>query len=397
MSNVLHLYATPNLCTAVALPFAVEEMIADWSALRTKMARQVPASFARDEWAYLISFLDRANLSRPFYEAFGEPVTSPTAPIQFLMRPRGSVGIWLPNNVSLLGPLTLILLSLTGNSIKMKGGSESEDLTSIFLDFARKNLPSCALLSFLDQCVNHEVFDRSDVRNEKFAAKVQVRIVFGSDEAAEAVHRMPHPVDSVGFSFSDRRSEAWLETSAATDELLIDLINVFAIYGQAGCTSPRRVVLLDASLPDALALRDRIAALLPQVIRQVPAPHIASDNIMARQCAAAYGWNAALTEHNGAMLACGAYDLEEFAGQMTLMIVPASVAEAASSLPPNIQTVGYGFAASDAGSINNRWLELVARSGIKRLVPIARMHHFGPVWDGQAYWRQSFETVEIQQ
>ena len=31
----------------------------------------------------------------------------------------------------------------------------------------------------------------------------------------------------------------------------------------------------------------------------------------------------------------------------------------------------------------------------KRVVPIARMHHFGPVWDGRGFWREAFEEVPV--
>ena len=54
-------------------------------------------------------------------------------------RPRGAVGLWLPNNVSLLGPLMLIVVSLSGNPLCMKAGSRSEDLTGVFLEFARNH------------------------------------------------------------------------------------------------------------------------------------------------------------------------------------------------------------------------------------------------------------------
>jgi hypothetical protein len=42
-----------------------------------------------------------------------------------------------------------------------------------------------------------------------------------------------------------------------------------------------------------------------------------------------------------------------------------------------------------------RWLKIVAASGIKRFVPIGRMHHFGSLWDGEQFWRQCFEEVEF--
>ena len=218
-----------------------------------------------------------------------------------------------------------------------------------------------------------------------------MRIVFGTDAAAAAVEALPHPLDSVGFAFYDRRSEAWVSADAVDDALLETLIRVFAIYGQAGCTSPRRVVLVDGAAAEARAVRDRLAELWPRVVRGRPPQHLASSCVMAQQWAAALGWDALLVPSHAAVLATGESDLEPFFGPMSLPIVSASLERAVEELPENIQTIGY--AVREAGS--PPWLEVVARTRAKRFVPLARMHHFGPVWDGADFWRQSFEYVEI--
>jgi len=132
----------------------------------------------------------------------------------------------------------------------------------------------------------------------------------------------------------------------------------------------------------------------PEVIRGVPAPHVASENIMCRQCAAARGWDAALAPRNAAVLASGTTALEAFPGRMVLAFVPAGIDEAIETLPDQIQTIGYGIAAPHLGA---DWLEMLGQSRIERLVPIGKMHHFGPVWDGQAFWRQAFDEVEVLQ
>lgn len=394
MSSTLQFYRSPGGITAVHLPFDLTEVVAHWSGLRRIMARQKPESYTRDEWAYLISFLDAANLKSPFEDSFGEPAQNAADGIVRLLRPRGRIGIWLPGNVSLLGPLTVILLSLTGNRIRTKGTPRAEDLTGVFLEFARAHLPEGALRHHLTERVRHEVFDRTDPRNQETAAAVDVRIVFGSDDAVQSIHALDHPVDSVGFSFADRQSEAWLEKDAVSDEMLSDLIKVFAIYGQAGCTSPRRVVILGATSDEATAVRDRVRALWADVLGADPAAHVASENVMSMQCAAAHGWDAVLAPRNAAVLAAGALSLEPFPGRMALTFVPASLEEAIQSLPERIQTIGHGFSEPRLGG---PWLDVLAQTGVKRMVPLARMHHFGPVWDGQAYWRQSFDEVEVAQ
>lgn len=389
MSDRLHVFEAGR-AVAVALPFDLDAAIRDWASLRPAMARKVADGFTRDEWAYVISFLDAELLRAPFRDAFGEATAAPSRPPRLLLRPRGRTAVWLPSNVSLLGPLTTILLSLTGNPLRLKIASSGGDLTSAFLAFARANLPAGALRTWVEG-VRLEQFDREDPRNRELAAEAMVRIVFGSDAAAAAIHALPHPVDSVGVSFADRRSEAWLDAAAADDATLAALVKVFAIYGQAGCTSPRRVVLLDGGAADARALRDRLAAAWPRAVRDV-AMHLASANVMGRQWAAALGWDAVVTPRNGAVLACGR-GLPEPDAPLFLPIDALPLDEAVASLPENVQTLGLAAATARGPRFG---LELAARTGVKRVVPIARMHHFGAVWDGRAFWREAFEEVPVE-
>ena len=123
----------------VCLPYDPEALIGAWDGLRGKMARQVPEAFSRDEWAYLMTFLASDQLWEVYESVFGSRCTPAEAGAR-MYYPRGSVAVWLPNNVSLLGPLVMILLSLTGNELRFKGGSRSEDLCAALLDVLRPGL-----------------------------------------------------------------------------------------------------------------------------------------------------------------------------------------------------------------------------------------------------------------
>jgi hypothetical protein len=391
MSDRLHYFASETRRWAVALPFELDGLVLQWEQLRAVMIRDMPAAFGRDEWAYLIAFLDPENLVRPFHEAFGRRLAAAEGRIDALARPRGPVAVWLPNNVSLLGPLVLVLLSLSGNPLRLKAGSQAEDLTAALLEFARARLPAGPLTAYFDTCVRLERFDRDDPRNGEMSADAAVRVMFGSDAGIAAVDALAHPPGSIPIAFSDRRSEVWLEKSRIDEETLTTLIKVFAIYGRAGCTSPSRVVLLDGRREDALALRDRLLELWPRVVRGDVPLHVASENVMALQWAAALGWAAALVARNRAMLAVGTADLPPPAALLALPLVPATVEQAVRTLPANIQTIGY--AVERPG--DTEWLRVLAATRVKRFVPLARMHHFGALWDGYDYWRQLFEVVEI--
>ncbi len=397
MCDSLALFESAYGVTALALPVPPRQIIAGWGALRSAMRKTVPGEFGRSEWAYLMTFLDPENLGAPFLEAFGKPVDE-GCPSR-LVRPRGVVAVWLPNNVSLLGPLTLILLSLTGNRILLKGGSRSQDLTGAFLAFARRHSADGPLRDYLAQQVHLAVFAQGDARERQMIEQAVVRIVFGSDAAAQAIHGAAPPLHGIGFSFTDRQSQVWIEAGADTADVLRDLIRVFAIYGQAGCTSPRRVVLLNGTRAQAETLRSRLIELWPpvlsnaldNVLRSRPPVHVASSNTMALQWAVARGWDVALAPDRHAVIGVGGLAMEPIDAPMFLPICPATTGEAAAQLPPNIQTIGHAF----LDPADPQWLRVAAATTIKRLVPIARMHHFGPLWDGQKFWSQCFEEVEV--
>jgi hypothetical protein len=391
MSDRLCYFESNTGTVALSLPFDYRQAVEDWSTLRKTMIRQVPDEFTRDEWAYLVTFLDTGNLLQPFLDSFGTPVAEPSAPPRLQYRPRGLIAVWLPNNVSLLGPLTLVLLSLTGQPIRLKPGSSAEDLAGAFLRYAVANLPPGDLRDHLANRVETAELARDDPRQAELARLARVRIVFGTDAAAEAIHRLPHPLDSIGISFVDRASEAWLEAGAVTDAVLTTLIKVFAIYGQAGCTSPKRVILLNSSREQADDLRDRLVALWPGILGQEPAMHTASGNILAEQLSRALGWSPKLAPRNAALLASGSRELPGFESSMALRIQSATPEQALADLPPNIQTIGYALETPN----DPAWLALLARSRVLRFVPLGQMHHFGSTWDGQDFWRLCFEGMEI--
>ncbi len=390
MSEALHRFAGPGGVVAVALPVPYGDLIEGWGELRRRMLRDVAPGFSRDEWAYLATFLDPSSLRGHFARNFGESVEGDGAAVSALYRPRGEIAVWLPNNVSLLGPLTLVLLSLTGQPVRLKRGSSAEDLAGAFVRYAIDKLDDGPLRRLLESRVTAETFGRDDPRNAELAASAAVRIVFGSDAAARAVHALPHPLDSVGFSFTDRRSEAWLDRDSLDDDTLADLVRVFTIYGQAGCTSPRRVVLLDGSEGEVAALAGRLAEVWARVAQGRVPMNIASDTVKADQWARALGWQTRVVGENGGLLAWGSAGLGEFEGHMALSVQGATVAQAFEQLPANIQTVGHALSSPDDPDLLRR----LARSKVLRFVPLATMHHFDSTWDGQAFWKGCFEVTE---
>lgn len=368
------------------LGYDLEQRLAEWDALRLAMVRGVPGEFTRDEWAYLLMFVSSDSLRAVFERTFGSTGDDSATSI---FRPRGSIAVWLPNNVSLLGPLLVVLASFTGTAVRVKAGSRSDDLCAAFIRYAIAKLPDGELRSHLQNHVGIERFDRHDKRNASMAAVATVRVAFGSDASVAAIHALPHPIDSIGITFGDHCSEAWVEASALDDSAIATLLRVFAIYGRAGCTSPRRVVIIGGSTFDCERLRDRLVTSWPRVIRREVPMHVASQNVLYSQLAAADGWDVRVVPRHGAVFGVGRITDPDMAGPMSLGIVAGSIDEAVLQLPTNIQTVGTIL--TDPKSL----LPKISRTTVKRFVPVAEMHHFGPVWDGQNFFRLFFDEITV--
>jgi hypothetical protein len=390
VSWVRHYFRSNSGLHRVLLPFPLSDILEGYAELRTRMVRHMPEEFAREEWAYLIRFIDPPQLQRLFTASFGEE--SPAVPgVDVVYRPRGRIALWLPNNVSLLGPLLLVLCSITGNPVTAKRGLDAVDLAGAFQKFVLEHSAHPALLNYFNRAVDILALDRDDPGQHKMSKAAAVRIVFGSDAAARAVDSLGHRPDAPLFSFIDRSSEAWIGSGEATDAVLSDLIKVFAIYGKAGCTSPRRLILLNATRAEAIAVRNRICALWPSLVRQDAQPHHASENVMAAQWAAALGWDVATVDRNRGLVAVGSLELAPFESHLSLCIVPATLEQACGSVPKNLQTIGLagGGRASEIASMVSE------KTTAKRIVEIGSMHHFDGLWDGFPFWLHLFEHIPV--
>src|SRR5690606_22284784 len=135
-------------------------------------------SFSRDEWAYLITFTSPSALRACFERTFGPQVpAAEQGPLAALKRPRGEAAVWLPNNVSMLGPLTVILCLLAGLSVKVKAGSRSVNLVAVLRDWLLDRLEPGPLRRAWEESMDTVAFGRDDPRHHDWAASAAVRLV----------------------------------------------------------------------------------------------------------------------------------------------------------------------------------------------------------------------------
>lgn len=381
--------------TALLLPFSVPSMLGDWEVIMKAMLREIPVEFSRSDWAYLASFLQPEQLKSVYSRTFGELVqpSSPpeNLPLGIIYKPRGQVAVWLPANVGLLGPLSIILVSISGNNLQIKGSIRGDAYSNSFLAFARKHAPTGFLRDYLHKQVNFDVFDRDDARNHQMSRCADVRIIFGSDTAVSALSQLQHKPTALTFGFTDHQSESWIASDSYHDSDIEMIVKIFSVYGQAGCTSPRRIVLIDGKLDEVAQLSDRILACWNYLNEPRPAADQASSSIFASQMGAVQGWKIRIASNNRGCLLIGEPDMPLVEATPALHLVAAPLEIAARTMPANIQTIGYLCSHSRLSD----WAKVLLKFPIKRLVPLGEMHHFGPVWDGFEFWRNLFEAVEV--
>lgn len=383
-------FEQPGLRTCVRLPTPPSEIIRDWQMLRTRMIREQAPEFSRDEWAYLIHFLGADRLDLPWRQSFGT-VTDGAARADLIAVPARRIAVWMPNNVSLLGCLTLALISLTGAQVRVKCGSRSADLCTPFAEYARKHLPAGALRRWFEEDLDLRRFEREHPDNIAMAAWADARIFFGGDEGARGVASLPSQIGTPFFAFANRVSEAWITpASARVPETALTLAKVFAIYGQAGCTSPKRAIIVGGDRTDALAFSDALALAWTAVIREPASQAQASEVVMAAQWARAQGLEARTLEGNAATLVLSPVRPSQVFGHLALQVQWGSLYDTLKTGATNLQTVGT----SEMGSLPAEWRAAVASTSANRLVPLARMHDFSHIWDGQPWWRNLFRIIE---
>jgi hypothetical protein len=371
-----------------------------YAELFRRMARERPAPlFRRAEWAYLASFLQPDRLRAMLDAEFG-PTLAPgeAVPLARVLRPRRLVAAWLPNNASLLGPLLAILVSLAGCGLRMKAGSGAPNLAGAFRQYALDRLPPGPLRDWWE-AVQVEEFGREDPRSAAMAAEADIRVAFGSDAAVAAIEAMPHPATSLGLSFGDHVSEAWVGADALVPVAARALAPVFAAYGRAGCTSPRRVVMLDADGPRIDAFAAALAAAIDGMAQEPPDAHAALQALLAGQVGAGEGWQVHPAPRGAAVVltepAAGreapeaALGWAGLPGMLTLPVVGRSIEAALAELPANIQTIGMSETPDPALVLR------LARAGVLRISRLSAMHDFGAVWDGRLVLRSLFDDMTV--
>lgn len=390
--NVIN-FKSNNQSRSVILPFSLAFRLNDYSDLQKSMIRNRDPNFSRSEWAYLINFISKSNLKSIFVKTFGE-ITDIDINNGLYYSPFTHISVWLPNNVSLLGPLTVAMLSLIGARVEVKVGSRSLDLVSKLRDFIVTHQPESKLANWFTQEMKIHEVDRTSSVNKSMSAAADVRIVFGSNDAARGVDLLDHPLHSKGLYFSDRVSEAWISADFINEKsVLKDLVSVFMVYGQAGCTSPKRICIIGGDSESAKFLQNNLiknweSYNLPKVEQ-----NIASQNILLKQLLDAEGRPNCLAPGSSAVFFLDEVNFPAPRSNNSISVQAGRFEDFIESQPDNLQTIGYALTPNDKRCA----LPLISRmKSVSRFVNLANMHDFGPVWDDRNWFLELFRVTDVE-
>ena len=121
----------------------------------------------------------------------------------------------------------MILVSITGNKLRIKLGSSGSDLCTPLVEWIKNSLESGPLVNWLENDVSIERFGRESEMNRFLSEWSDVRIVFGSDLGCEEVSKLPCKENSRTYLFSNKVSQIWCSIKEMDENKIKTLIKVF--------------------------------------------------------------------------------------------------------------------------------------------------------------------------
>ena len=185
-------FAAGGRRTRLLLPFRLDGALEDWAALRSVMVKQKPDAFTRDEWAYLIGFLDRefstASSARPSATANRSRRPAPRGRAPGRHGGRVAAQQRQPARAAHTDPA-----EPHRQRRPDQGRLARRRPDPPLFDYASTHLRPGELRDHLARNITVEVFSREDARNAAWASSARTRIAFGSTPASPRFRRCPIP------------------------------------------------------------------------------------------------------------------------------------------------------------------------------------------------------------
>jgi len=203
---------------------------------------------------------------------------------------KGIVGHWIAGNIPILGMISLVQGILTKNlnvvRVSQSFGNVLPEMLNTFreIEFENKNgkLISGAEIA---KTVNVIYYDKANKEvGNTLSRNLDVRVVWGGQEAVEAIIGLEKSIDTVDIIFGPKYSFAVVDNSFLNSEKSVKTIAqklAFDIssFEQKGCNSPHTLFVEKGGKIDIETFCDFIGEGLEKVLRLIPKEKIDSNTV----------------------------------------------------------------------------------------------------------------------
>lgn len=299
-------------------------------------------------------------------------------------QPRGLICHWIAGNVPTLGLFSLFQSLLVGNANILRIPAESVPIMRQLLDVMANAKASVLMESFAVV-----TFPSSDkVLNAALSKIADGRIVWGGQEAVEAITGLPHQGHCEDLIFGPKYSFAVIDSKALGSpelaHILRRLVNDILIFDQSACSSPHVLFFENTTPPNELL--DKLAKEFTGATKKSPKEGLetsiaikiiekraeyALDANRDIRCSEGNDWTILLDNHLG---------LEEPVQSRTLFIKPVtSILDVVPFVTKRVQTIGCEI--HDETKLME-FADKVTERGVARCVHFGQMNNYDNPWDG---------------
>lgn len=348
--------------------------------------------------SYLSLWLRRENLYAIYQVNFEKkPGTRDSIPvdsrIEIIYVPRGIICHWIAGNIPLLGFFSLVLAALGKNASILKIHPSVYKYLNPLLQKLEKVTVTINDVSYSGRIITSAVSlvsfpGRDEGLSRDFSLSADCRVIYGSDEAVQAISCLPHQVHADTIVYGPKYSFAVFDKemieSADFSSMLKGLAQDIVLYNQAACSSPHTIFFEKSSVS-----LHKIAEELKLALQSLPERMffpldegiaISIINIRARYLLDSSRDILLPDDLKWTICINDTISLEEpVQGRCVFVKEVSDVDESLPLVTRKVQTVALGMADHER---KERYVRELAYRGVDRVMAPGTMHEYTQPWDG---------------
>jgi hypothetical protein len=325
---------------------------------------------------------------------------------QAILMARGTVVHFPPANVDTIFIYSWLISLLCGNRSIVRLSSRSTEQTEILIEIIC-DLARDPIYADVVAATAMVMYPHDDLITSELSGLADLRVIWGGDASVNAIRRAPLAPHATDLTFPSKISLAAFEVetvqrldTAALAQLAGRFYNDAFWFDQLGCSSPRTIVWVGDPVAAKLVERQFFDALYEVTLAKGLTVEVATAISKIT-----YGFSAPITHSVAAVQRWGNQILlvqdtelarlpDGFVGAGTFHTVTVGSLESiANIIDRQHQTLSYfGFSRPELTAL----VEVLAGSGLDRLVPVGDALTFNRFWDGNDLFQSFTRFVYLQ-